>query len=46
MKGKEFSGLGIFIGSILVGEWLHAKIPGEIIEKVAATGFVIIGILM
>jgi len=57
MKGKGLSGLGIFIGSILafavltglailIGEWLYAKIPNEIIEKVAAVGFVIIGILM
>jgi len=57
MKEKGLSGLGIFIGSILafavltglailIGEWLHAKIPSEIIEKVAAAGFVIIGILM
>ncbi|MBU4443458.1 TMEM165/GDT1 family protein [bacterium] len=57
MKGKGLSGLGIFIGSILafavltglailIGEWLYAKIPGEIIEKIAAAEFVIIGILM
>jgi len=57
MKAKGISGWGIFIGSmiafavltglaILVGEWLNTKIPGELIEKIAAVSFVIIGILM
>lgn len=57
MKGKGFSGVGLFIGSVLafalltgiaiiIGEWLHMKIPVEIIEKVAAAVFVIIGVLM
>lgn len=57
MKSKGFSGWGLFIGSmlafsvltalaILVGDWLQAKIPTEIIEKVAALGFIVIGILM
>jgi len=57
MKGKGFSGLGLFIGSmlafgvltgiaILVGAWLQERIPTEIIEKGAAAGFVIVGILM
>ncbi len=57
MKGKGFSGLGLFIGSmlafgvltgiaILVGTWLQERIPAEIIRQGAATGFVIVGILM
>ncbi len=57
LKGKGFSGWGIFIGAmlafavltglaVLVGEWLNARIPAEFIEKIAAAGFVIIGVLM
>ncbi|NOZ75042.1 MAG: TMEM165/GDT1 family protein [FCB group bacterium] len=57
MKGKGLSGWGLFIGAmlafalltglaVLVGEWLHARIPGEIIEKIAAASFVVIGALM
>ncbi|RMF06784.1 MAG: TMEM165/GDT1 family protein [Candidatus Neomarinimicrobiota bacterium] len=57
MKGKGLSGWGIFIGTmtafavltglaVLVGEWLHARIPGEIIEKIAAASFVVIGVFM
>jgi len=32
--------------AVLVGEWLNARLPGEIIEKIAAISFVVIGILM
>jgi len=57
MKAKGISGLGIFMGAmiafavltglaVLVGEWLNARLPGEIIEKIAAISFVVIGILM
>ncbi|NQU67768.1 MAG: TMEM165/GDT1 family protein [Candidatus Marinimicrobia bacterium] len=57
MKAKGISGWGIFIGAmiafavltglaILFGEWLNAKIPTEIIEKIAAVSFIVIGILM
>ncbi|MFQ6614475.1 MAG: TMEM165/GDT1 family protein [Fidelibacterota bacterium] len=57
MKGKGLSGWGLFIGAmlafalltglaILVGEWLHARIPGEIIERIAAVSFMAIGLLM
>ena len=57
MKGKGLSGAGIFIGAmlafavltgiaVLFGEWLHARIPTELIEKIAAGAFVLIGILM
>jgi putative Ca2+/H+ antiporter (TMEM165/GDT1 family) len=57
MKGKGFSGIGLFIGAmlafgvltalaILMGGWLQARIPGAILEKTAAAGFVVIGLLM
>lgn len=57
MKGKGYNGLGLFLGSMLAfavltglaivfGEWLNAKIPTEIIEKIAAGGFIVIGLLM
>jgi len=57
MKSKGMSGTGIFIGSMLAfailtllaiffGDWLNAKIPTEVIHKIAAAGFVVIGMLM
>ncbi len=57
LKGKGFSSWGIFFGAMLafalltglavvVGEWMNARIPAELIEKIAAAGFVIIGVLM
>ncbi len=57
MKGKGFSSWGLFIGSmlafavltglaILVGDWVHARIPTAIIEKIASAGFIVIGVLM
>ena len=57
LKSKGLSGTGIFIGSMLafavltglaifLGEWLNSKIPAELIHKFAASGFVIMGVLM
>lgn len=57
LKGKGYSGLGIFLGAMLafavltglaivVGEWLHTQLPVGIIEKIAATGFIVVGVLM
>ncbi|MFQ6612747.1 MAG: TMEM165/GDT1 family protein [Fidelibacterota bacterium] len=57
MKGRGFSGGELFIGSmlafavltgvaILVGTWLHNFIPADTIQKIAASGFVLIGVLM
>jgi putative Ca2+/H+ antiporter (TMEM165/GDT1 family) len=57
MKGKGFSGWELFIGSmlafavltgaaILVGNWLNSYLSPQIIQKVAAAGFVLMGILM
>jgi putative Ca2+/H+ antiporter (TMEM165/GDT1 family) len=57
MRSKGFSGWGLFIGSmiaflvltalaILLGGWIQTKIPADLITKIAAGGFVVIGILM
>lgn len=57
MKSKGFSGWGLFIGSMLAfsvltalaiffGSWVQAKIPFEMIQKIAAGSFIVIGILM
>jgi len=57
MRSKGFSGWGLFFGSmlafliltalaILLGGWIQTKIPQELITKIAAAGFVVIGILM
>lgn len=57
MKSKGWSGLEIFLGAmiafavltglaLLVGEWLNANLPTDLIERIAAVGFVVIGILM
>ncbi len=57
MKSKGFSGWGLFIGSmiafsvltalaILFGGWLQTKIPTEMIQKMAAGSFMVIGLLM
>ena len=57
MKSKGFSGWGLFIGSMLAfsvltalaiffGGWIQAKIPIEMIQKVAAGSFIVIGLLM
>jgi putative Ca2+/H+ antiporter (TMEM165/GDT1 family) len=32
--------------AILLGGWIQTKIPQELITKIAAAGFVVIGILM
>ncbi|MBC8479106.1 MAG: TMEM165/GDT1 family protein, partial [FCB group bacterium] len=57
LKGKALSGWGTFIGAmiafavltgiaVLIGEWLNANLPANLIEKIAAAGFVVSGILM
>ncbi|MFQ6609368.1 MAG: TMEM165/GDT1 family protein [Fidelibacterota bacterium] len=57
LKAKGLSGMGIFAGSMLafailtllaifLGDWLNAKIPVEVISKMAAIGFVLMGVLM
>jgi len=57
MKSKGWSSVEVFIGAmiafailtglaLIVGEWLNANLPTNLIERVAAGGFVIIGILM
>jgi putative Ca2+/H+ antiporter (TMEM165/GDT1 family) len=57
MKSRGLSGWGLFIGSMIAfsvltalaiffGGWLHTKIPIEIIQKVAAVSFIVIGLLM
>ncbi len=57
MKAKGMSGLGIFVGAMMAfavltglaiyfGDFIHAKVPTEIIEKIAAIGFVLLGLLM
>ena len=57
MKSKGFSGWGLFIGSmiafslvtalaILFGGWLQYKVPTEIIQKIAAGSFMVIGLLI
>ncbi len=57
MKSKGMSGWGVFIGSmiafavltgvaVIFGDWLNSHIPTELIQKVAAVSFVVIGVLM
>ncbi|MFC1549904.1 TMEM165/GDT1 family protein [Candidatus Neomarinimicrobiota bacterium] len=57
MRSKGFSGWGLFFGSmiaflvltalaILLGGWIQTKVPEDLITKIAAGGFVVIGILM
>lgn len=57
MKSKGFSGLGLFVGSMIAfsvltalaiffGGWLQTKIPVEMIQKIAAGSFIVIGLLM
>jgi len=57
MRSKGLSGWGLFIGSmlaftvltaiaILFGGWLQTKVPVEVIQKIAAGSFMIIGLLM
>lgn len=57
MKSKGWSSFEVFLGAmiafavltglaLLVGEWLNANLPTELIERIAAAGFVVIGILM
>ncbi len=57
MKSRGFSGWGLFIGSMIAfsvltalaiffGGWLQAKIPIDVIQKIAAGSFIVIGLLM
>jgi len=57
MKSRGMSSLWIFMGAMIAfavltgitvvfGDWLHARLPAAIIEKAAAVGFVLVGILM
>jgi putative Ca2+/H+ antiporter (TMEM165/GDT1 family) len=57
MRSKGLSGWGLFVGSmlaftiltaiaILFGGWLQTKVPAEVIQKIAAGSFMIIGLLM
>ena len=57
MRSKGLSGWGLFIGSmiafslvtalaILFGGWLQYKVPTEIIQKIAAGSFMVIGLLI
>ena len=57
MKSRGFSGWGLFVGSMIAfsvltalaiffGGWLHTKIPIEVIQKIAAGSFIVIGLLM
>jgi putative Ca2+/H+ antiporter (TMEM165/GDT1 family) len=57
MRSKGLSGWGLFVGSmlaftiltaiaILFGGWLQTKVPAEVIQKIAAGSFMVIGILM
>ena len=57
MKSKGLSGWGLFIGAmiafsvltalaILFGGWLHTKVPNDLIQKIAAGSFIVIGLLM
>jgi putative Ca2+/H+ antiporter (TMEM165/GDT1 family) len=57
MKSKGFSSWGLFIGSmiafavltalaIILGDWIQSRVPTEIIQKIAAGGFIVIGLLM
>lgn len=57
LKGKGYNGLEIFLGAmlafailtllaILLGQWLQGIIRPALIEKVAAIGFIVVGVLM
>ena len=57
MKSKGLSGWGLFVGAmlaftiltaiaILFGGWLQTKVPADVIQKIAAGSFMIIGVLM
>ena len=57
MRSKGLSGWGLFVCSMIAfsvltalaiffGGWLQTKIPVEMIQKIAAGSFVIIGLLM
>jgi len=57
MRSKGLSGWGLFVGAmlaftiltaiaILFGGWLQTRIPAEVIQKIAAGSFMIIGLLM
>ena len=57
MKSRGFSGWGLFVGSMIAfsvltalaiffGGWLQAKIPIDVIQKIAAGSFIVIGVLM
>ena len=57
LRSKGLSGWGLFVGSmlaftiltaiaILFGGWLQTKVPAEVIQKVAAGSFMIIGLMM
>ena len=57
MKSKGLSGWGLFVGAmlsftiltaiaILFGGWLQTKVPVDVIQKIAAGSFMVIGLLM
>ncbi len=57
LKGKGYSGWEVFIGAmlafavltglaVLFGGWLQTHLPTGILERVAAVGFVLLGVLM
>jgi putative Ca2+/H+ antiporter (TMEM165/GDT1 family) len=57
MRSKGLSGWSLFLGAmlaftiltaiaILFGGWLQTKVPADVIQKVAAGSFMIIGLLM
>ena len=57
MRSKGLSGWGLFLGAmlaftvltaiaILFGGWLQTKVPADIIQKIAAASFMVIGLLM
>jgi len=57
MRSKGLSGWSLFVGAmlaftiltaiaILFGGWLQTKVPVDVIQKIAAGGFVFVGLLM
>ncbi len=57
MRSKGLSGWSLFVGAmiaftiltaiaILFGGWLQTKVPVDVIHKIAAGGFVFVGLLM
>ena len=57
MKSKGLSGWSLFVGAmlaftvltaiaILFGGWLQTKVPADVIQKIAAGSFMVIGLLM